>query len=109
MRLKRSIMQMNRRAKWPFLAAIALGIGGVAFAWHAAMTSIDAELAHEYLMTSPSIRAKYKSINGSMLTAFRISNSRSYFTYWASTGGGRRFIKVVVDKNVEPWTVAELP
>lgn len=26
----------------------------------------------------------------------------------ASTGDGHKFIKVVVDKNVEPWTVVEL-
>jgi hypothetical protein len=72
MRLKRSIMQMNRRAKWPFLAAIALGIGGVAFAWHAAMTSIDAELAHEYLMTSPSIRAR-RAVNRHLSSHLQIS------------------------------------
>ncbi|HWT19522.1 MAG TPA: hypothetical protein VN280_11450 [Variovorax sp.] len=100
---------MNRRVKWPFLAAAALGISGFAFVWYSATTSRDAELAHEYLMTEPAIRAKYKSINGLMLTGFRMANSRSYFTYWANTGDGRKFIKVVVDKNVDPWTVAELP
>ncbi|KQX31963.1 hypothetical protein ASD05_27915 [Variovorax sp. Root434] len=86
-----------------------LGIGGVAFAWYTAATSREAELAREYLMTAPPMHTKYRSIDGLMLTGFRMANSKSYFTYWANTGNGRKFIKVMVDTNAEPWTVAELP
>jgi hypothetical protein len=100
---------MNRKVKWSFVAAVALGIIGIASVWHAATTSPDARLAREYLMTSASIRAKYKSIDRPALTGFRISNSKSHFTYWVATDDGREFIKVVVDKNVDPWTVVELP
>ncbi|MBD9668435.1 hypothetical protein IB278_31205 [Variovorax sp. VRV01] len=54
------------------------------------------------------MQTKYKTIDTAMLSGFRMAGSRSYFTYWAKTGDGRKFIKVVVDTNVEPWTVSEL-
>jgi len=99
---------MKGRLKWPMLAVVLLGIGGFAFAWHAAATSREAELARAYLMAAPAMQTKYKSINEAMLTGFRMTGAKSYFTYWANTGDGRKFIKVVVDTDVEPWTVSEL-
>lgn len=99
---------MKRRMKWPILATVLLGVGGFAFTWYAAATSREAEIAREYLMATPVMQTKYKAIDTAMLTGFRMAGSRSYFTYWAKTGDGRKFIKVVVDTNVEPWTVSEL-
>lgn len=99
---------MRRRVKWPVLATVLLGVGGFVFAWHAALTSREAELAREYLMAAPAMQTKYKSIGGAVLTGFRMTGAKSYFTYWANTGDGRKFIKVMVDKNAEPWTVVEL-
>jgi hypothetical protein len=100
---------MNRRVRWPVIAAVALGIGGFSVAWYGAMTSRDAEVARDYLLKSPAMQAKYKSIDGSMLTGFRISNSKSHFTYWVRTAEGRKFVKVVVDKSMEPRGVMESP
>jgi hypothetical protein len=94
---------MNRRVRWPVIAAVALGIGGFSVAWYGAMTSRDAEVARDYLLKSPAMQAKYKS------TGFRISNSKSHFTYWVRTAEGRKFVKVVVDKSMEPRGVMESP
>jgi hypothetical protein len=99
---------MGRKVGRRAVGAAALGVVAFGLVWSAAVTSREARLAREYLMAAPSIRAKYKSINGLTLSGFRIANPTAYFTYWADTGNGRKFIKVVVDKSAEPWTVEEL-
>ncbi|RTQ32881.1 hypothetical protein EJP69_19410 [Variovorax gossypii] len=97
---------MRWQAKCSLIGAAMPGVGGFAVAWYSAATSREAELAREYLMTAPSLDAKYKSIDGLMLTGFRIARPRSHFTYWASTGDGHKRIQVIVDKIAEPWSVA---
>lgn len=99
---------MSSRVGWRSAGAVALGVVALGLIWYAAVTSREARLAREYLMAAPSIRARYKSIDGLTLIGFRIASPRAYFTYWADTGNGRKFIKVVVDKDAEPWTVEEL-
>lgn len=77
--------QMSRQVRWSLLGAAMLGFSGFAFAWYAAATSREAELAREYLMTASAISARHKSVDGLTLTGFRMASSRSHLIYWAST------------------------
>jgi hypothetical protein len=89
-----------------FLAAI-LGIGGAGFAWYTAINSNESSAARNYLLTSSVMQTKYVKIEDPIMTGFRISNSKSHFTYWTRTPKGRIFVKLIVDKEVDPWVITE--
>lgn len=98
---------MKKQTKFTILLAAILGAGGAGFAWYVAVTSNEASAARHYLLTSPAIQAKYQKVEDPILTGFRISNSKSRFTYWARTPRGRVFVSLVVNQDVDPWDIAE--
>ena len=89
------------------LLALVIGVGGAGFAWYIGMTSTEASVARNYLLTSPAMQAKYQKVEDPILSGFRISNSKSHFTYWARTPQGRVFIRLMIDKDADPWTITE--
>jgi len=98
---------MKPKTRTALLLAAVLAFGGAGFAWYVAMTSTEASAARHYLLTSPAIQAKYQKVEDPVLTGFRISNSKSHFTYWARTPRGRVFVKLMVNKEADPWTITE--
>jgi hypothetical protein len=98
---------MKRQTRLTILLAAVLGVGGAGFAWYMAVTSTEASAARHYLLTSPAMQAKYQKVEDPILTAFRISNSKSHFTYWARTPQGRVFVRLMVNKDADPWTITE--
>lgn len=98
---------MKKQTRLTIVLAAIVGVGGAAFAWYTAINSSDASAARHYLLNSPEMQTKYQKVENPILTGFRISNTKSHFTYWIQTPKGRVFVKLMISKEAEPWNVIE--
>jgi hypothetical protein len=96
---------------WMVAGAIGLGVGGFGLAWYKATTSKDVELAKAYLVETPEVGKKYPQLKNPLLVGFRVyagEGGRSYCTFLVSTSNGYKLVRVVIDKQAEPWRVREV-
>ena len=96
---------------WIAAGALGLGVIGFGLAWYKAATSREVELAKAYLIETPEVGKKYPQIKDPRLVGFRLhagERGRSYCTFLVNTLGGYKLVRVVIDKQAEPWKVREL-